>query len=88
MGSGQPRGDRVIQAFLAEEMAHQLVDATFPHWDSRPGLSPVRPLRPANAEQVDVDDEVVSDIGRSLLALAARPRSGGRRAALHPRGTE
>jgi hypothetical protein len=28
--------------------------------------------RRPNAKPVDVDDEVVSDIGRSLLALAAR----------------
>jgi hypothetical protein len=57
---------------------HQLLDLTFPHWDTRPGLSPVRPCRPDQAANlpVDVDDEVLSDIGRSLLTLAVRPRSG------------
>jgi hypothetical protein len=50
----------VIQAFLAEEMAHQLIDAVFPFW------------RRPNAKPVDVDDEVLSDIGRSLLVLAER----------------
>jgi hypothetical protein len=50
----------VIQAFLAEEMAHQLIDAVFPFW------------RRPNAKPVEVDDEVLSDIGRSLLTLAER----------------
>jgi hypothetical protein len=57
--------DVVIREFLAEEMANQVVDAVFPFW------------RRPNAEPVDVDDEVLSSIRRSLLALAARPRSGG-----------
>jgi hypothetical protein len=52
--------DEVIRECLAEEIAHQVVDAMFPFW-RRPG-----------AEPVDVDDEVVSDIGRSLLTLAER----------------
>jgi hypothetical protein len=57
--------DVVIREFIVEEMAHQLIDAVFPFW------------RRPNAKPVDVDDEVLSSIGRSLLALAARPRSGG-----------
>jgi hypothetical protein len=40
--------------------------------------------RRPNAEPADVDDEILSDIGRSLLALAARRPT----AAVHPRGTE
>jgi hypothetical protein len=50
----------VIREFIAEEIAQQLVDDMFPFW-RRPG-----------AEPVDVDDDVLSDIGRSLLTLAAR----------------
>jgi hypothetical protein len=50
----------VIREFIAEEMAHQLVDAVFPFW------------RRPNAKPADVDDEVLSDIGRSLPALAER----------------
>jgi hypothetical protein len=50
----------VIREFIAEEIANQLVDAIFPFW-RRPGVEPV-----------ELDDAVVSDIGRSLLALAAR----------------
>jgi hypothetical protein len=56
----------------------------FPHWDTRPGLSPVRPCRPTNYQPVEVDDEVLSSIGRSLLALAARRPT----AAIYPRGIE
>jgi hypothetical protein len=41
---------------------------------SRP-LSRLSRRRP-NAKPIDVDDEVLSSIGRSLLALAARPRTG------------
>jgi hypothetical protein len=63
---------RAVLATFIEEHVHQILDAMFPYWDTRPGLSPVRPLRPANAEPVDVDDAVLSDIGKSLLALAAR----------------
>jgi hypothetical protein len=38
----------------------------------RPGLSPARPSRPADAEVLTASDETWSDIGRSLLALAER----------------
>jgi hypothetical protein len=62
----------VIREFLAEEMANQLVDAMFPFW-SRP-----------NAAPADVDDEVVSSIGRDLLRLAARRPT----ATIHPRATQ
>jgi hypothetical protein len=67
----------VVVTFIEEELVHQLVDVMFPWWDTRPGLSPARPLRPANAKPVDVDDDMLSSIGRDLLTLAARPRSGG-----------
>jgi hypothetical protein len=62
----------VIQAFLTEEMAHQVVDVMFPWWDSRPGLSPGRPCKPANYHPVEVDDAALSSIGRDLLTLAER----------------
>jgi hypothetical protein len=62
----------VIERFLTEEAVHTALDAQFPHWTDRPGLAAARPLRPANAEPVEVDDAVISDIGRSLLTLAAR----------------
>jgi hypothetical protein len=52
--------DEVIREFIALEMANQVVDAVFPFW-RRPGVEPV-----------EVDDEPVSDIGRSLLKLAAK----------------
>jgi hypothetical protein len=42
--------DVVIREFLKEELVHQVLDVVFPWWDSRPGLSPVRPCRRANAE--------------------------------------
>jgi hypothetical protein len=32
-------------------------------------------MRPANYQPVEVDDEILSEIGRSLLALAARRRA-------------
>jgi hypothetical protein len=35
------------------------------------------PVQAANYHPVDVDDDTVSSIGRDLLVLAARPRSGG-----------
>jgi hypothetical protein len=54
--------DVVIREFLAEEMANQVVDAVFPFW------------RRPNAKAVEVPDEVLSDIGRSLLRLAARDK--------------
>jgi hypothetical protein len=62
----------VIERFLEEEWCHQVLDAMFPHWDPRPRLSSQRPCKPADAEPVEVDDEVLSSIGRSLLALADR----------------
>jgi hypothetical protein len=67
--------DVVIREFLAEEMPNQLIDAVFPFW------------RRPNAAPVDVDDDTVSSIGRSLLALAARrARKDAPTAAFHPRG--
>jgi hypothetical protein len=60
----------VVVTTIEEELVHQVIDVMFPHWDSRPGLSPMRPCRPSNAKPVD--DELLSNIGRSLLALAAR----------------
>jgi hypothetical protein len=67
----------VIQAFLEEEIVHGVLDVMFPHWldHERPGLSPCRPCKPANYQPVEVDDEVLSDIGRSLLRLAARDKA-------------
>jgi hypothetical protein len=59
-----------------------VVDVMFPWWDSRPGLSPVRLCKPANYEPAEVDDEVLSSIGRDLLTLAAR------RKATEPRFTQ
>jgi hypothetical protein len=52
--------DEVIRQCIALEMANQLVDVIFPLW-RRPGVEPV-----------EIDDAVASDIGRSLLKLAAR----------------
>jgi hypothetical protein len=71
----------VIERVLEEESVHQVIDVLFPWWDSRPGLSPVRPCRPADAEPAEVGDEVLSDIGRSLLALAKRERERAEREA-------
>jgi hypothetical protein len=65
--------DVVIRQFLAEELANQVVDAVFPFW------------RRPNAKPVEVDDEVLSSIGRDLLALAAK-RHAPRKAA-QPRFT-
>jgi hypothetical protein len=62
----------VVASFLEEEMAHIAIDTMFPWWDTRPGLSPARPCRPEGGYTDEVDDEVVSDIGKSLLTLAAR----------------
>jgi hypothetical protein len=71
----------VLKTFVEEEHFHQLLDVMCPHWDARPGLSPVRPLRPADAEPADVDDAVISDIGKSLLVLAERQAKRAGRAA-------
>jgi hypothetical protein len=49
----------VVVTFIEEGLVHQILDVMFPWWDSRPGLSPVRPCKPANYEPVDVDDEVL-----------------------------
>jgi hypothetical protein len=62
----------VVVTFIEEDLVHQVLDVMVPHWDSRPHLSPVRPCKPANFEPIEVDDDVLSDIGRSLLTLAAR----------------
>jgi hypothetical protein len=68
-----------VVTFIEEEATHQLVDVLFPHWldHERPGLAASRPCKPANAKPADVDDEVLSSIGRDLLTLAARPRRAG-----------
>jgi hypothetical protein len=58
----------------ASTVAHnsaQVIDVMFPHWAERPGLSQSRPCRPADGG-LEVDDEVLSDIGRSLLARAVQ----------------
>jgi hypothetical protein len=65
-------GSALVGLFVEEEFVHQWLDLTFPHWTDRPGLAAARPLRPAVAEAVEADDAVISDIGKSLLALALR----------------
>jgi hypothetical protein len=81
--------DAVVRQFLEEEWCHQMIDLMFSWWDTRPGLSPVRPCRPADVDPADVDDDTLSSIGRDLLVLAERrARKDGRTAAIHPRGTE
>jgi hypothetical protein len=74
----------VLTTFVEEELVHEVIDAMFPWWDERPGLAAARPLRPANEERVEVDDEVLSSIGRDLLALAARKAKAACRSPLRP----
>jgi hypothetical protein len=73
--------DAVVGQFLWEEIVHQVLDVMFPWWDSRPRLSSMRPCRPPNAGPVEVDDEVLSSIGRDLLTLAGRQLKRARKAA-------
>ncbi len=67
----------IVEAFLAEEVAHQIVDAAEAQdiWPigPRPGMSPMRPCRPDdwNPAALNWSDETWSDLGRYLLALAA-----------------
>jgi hypothetical protein len=74
----------VVVTFIEEELVHQVIDVVFPWWESRPGLSPVRPCRRANYQPVEVDDDTLSSIGRDLLTLAARR---ARKDAVQPRFT-
>jgi hypothetical protein len=41
----------VVVTTIEEELVHQVIDVMFPHWDSRPGLSPMRPCRPAGSRR-------------------------------------
>ena len=66
----------VLEQFIAEETAHRVIDALFPHWvaHERPGLSPCRPCKPDGEIDADTAAAPLKKATLALLAAADRYR--------------